>query len=161
LCKVFDMAVIGTRRHVEPVENVDTVFPVHQLTEYLPQADYIVIAVPLTSETENLLGEEAFKAMKPSAYLINVSRGAVVEEPVMIRALQEGGIAGAYLDVFVEEPLSRDHVLWDMENVFIVPHDSHSSPYIGDRMVDIFCANLRRYVSGEPLLNVCDPERGY
>ena len=161
LCQAFDMNVIGTKRRVEPVENVDTVFPVHQLTEYLPQADTIVIAVPLTPETKNLLGEEAFKAMKPSAYLINVGRGAVVEESVMIRALQEGWIAGAYLDVFVEEPLPEHHVLWDMENVLIVPHDSHSSPHIGDRMVDIFCDNLRRYVAGEPLLNVCDPRRGY
>lgn len=108
-----------------------------------------------------MLGEEAFRAMKPSAYLINVGRGAVVEEPVMVKALKEGWIAGAYLGAFVEEPSSEDHDLWDMENVLVVPHDSHSSPYIGDRMVDIFCANLRRYVAGEPLQNVCDSERGY
>ncbi|MCK4703504.1 D-2-hydroxyacid dehydrogenase, partial [Candidatus Bathyarchaeota archaeon] len=64
-------------------------------------------------------------------------------------------------DVFEVEPLPADHPLWDMENVFLIPHDSHSSPYIGDRVVDIFCDNLRRYVDGEPLIHVCDPERGY
>ncbi len=161
LCKAFDMKVIGTKRRVEPLENVDTVFPVSELTAYMPHADYIVIAVPHTPETESLVGSQEFKAMKRSAYLINVGRGKVVEEPVMIKALKEKWIAGAYLDVFVEEPLPEEHVLWDMENVFIVPHDSHSSPYIGDRMVDIFCANLKRYVAGQPLQNVCDPQRGY
>ena len=75
--------------------------------------------------------------------------------------MREGRLAGAYLDALAEEPLAEDHVLWDMENVFIVPHDSHSSPFIGDRMVDIFCDNLRRYVARTPLENVCDPERGY
>lgn len=161
LCKAFDMKVIGTKRRVEPLENVDMVFPVNELTAYMPHADYIVIAVPHTPETENLVGSQEFKAMKRSAYLINVGRGKVVEEPVMIKALKEEWIAGAYLDAFVEEPLPGEHVLWDMKNVFIVPHDSHSSPYIGDRMGDIFCANLKRYVAGQPLQNVCDPKRGY
>jgi len=161
LCKAFDMRVIGTKRRVGLVENVDTVFSVSELTKHLPQAEYIVIAVPHTPVTENMLGDKEFKAMKKSAYLINIGRGKVVEEPVMIRALREEGIAGAYLDVFVEEPLPEDHVLWDLENVVIVPHDSHSSPYIGDRMVDVFCDNLKRYVAGEPLRNICDPEKGY
>ena len=161
LCKAFDMRVIGSKRRVEPVENVDAVFPVSELTKYRPQADYIVIAVPHTPETENMLGEKEFKAMKETAYLINIGRGKVIEEPVMIQALKEEWIAGAYLDAFVEEPLPAAHTLWDMENVLIVPHDSHSSPHIGDRMVDIFCENLKRFVAGEPLQNICDPEKGY
>ena len=161
LCKAFGMRVIGVKRRVESVESVDTVFPANKLVKYMPQADYIVLALPHTSETENLLGEKEFKAMKESAYLINIGRGKVVEEPVMIKALKKKWIAGAYLDAFVREPLPESHALWGMENVFIVPHDSHSSPYIGDRMVDIFCANLKRYVEGEPLENICDPEKGY
>ncbi len=161
LCKAFDMKVIGTKRQVAPVDSVDVVFPVDELCQRLPQADYVVLAVPHTAETEDLLGEEAFRAMKPSSYLINVGRGQVVQEQALIAALEERWIAGAYLDAFTEEPLPTDHVLWDMDNVFIVPHDSHSSPYIGDRMVAIFCENLKRYVAGAPLLYTCDPGKGY
>jgi D-2-hydroxyacid dehydrogenase (NADP+) len=75
--------------------------------------------------------------------------------------LRERWIAGAYLDVFAQEPLPNDHALWDLENAFVVPHDSHSSPFIGDRIVGIFCDNLRRYISGQPLLYMCDPQLGY
>ena len=161
LCKAFDMTVIGTKRRVEPVPCVDRVFPTEKLRDNLPEADYVVVAAPLTPETEHMLREAEFKAMKPSSYFINVGRGRIAHEPSLLRALREAWMAGAYLDVFEAEPLPADHPLWDMENVFIVPHDSHSSPYIGDRVVDIFCENLRRYVDGEPLLHVCDPERGY
>ena len=161
LCKAFEMKVMGTKRRVAPVEHVDVVFPIEELPEWLRQAVYLVLAVPHTAETENLLGEEEFRAMKPSSYLINIGRGQVVQEQALIAALEEGQIAGAYLDAFAKEPLPADHVLWDLENVFLVPHDSHSSPYIGDRMVNIFCRNLRRYVEGQPLENVCDPGKGY
>jgi len=161
LCKAFDMTVIGTKRRVEPVPCVDRVFPMEKLRDYLPEADYVVVAAPLTPETEHMFREAEFKAMKPSGYFINVGRGRIVHEPSLLRALRENWIVSAYLDVFEAEPLPADHPLWDMGNVFIVPHDSHSSPYIGDRVVGIFCDNLRRYVDGEPLLHVCDPERGY
>ena len=161
LCKAFHMTVIGTRRRAEPVEGVDTVFATDALEQHLPVADYVVIAAPHTRETEGMLGETAFAAMKPTAYLINVGRGQIVDEPAMVAALQSRRIAGAYLDAFTREPLEDGHVLWGMDNVLIVPHDSHSSPYIGDRMVTIFCDNLRRYVAGESLHNVCDPGRGY
>ena len=161
LCGAFEMTVIGTKRRVEPVANVDTVFATDELIGHLSAADYIVIAAPLTAQTDCLLDEEAFAAMKSSAYLVNVGRGRIIEESALITALEEQRIAGAYLDAFDHEPLDDKHPLWNMDKVFIVPHDSHSSPYIGDRMVDIFCDNLRRYVAGEPLLNICDPQRGY
>jgi len=160
-CKTFGMTVVGTKRRVEPIENVDTVFATNELIDRLPGADYIVIAAPHTPETESMLDKNAFAAMKPSAYLVNVGRGQVIEEPALIAALEEHRIAGAYLDAFAQEPLDDGHVLWDMDNVLVVPHDSHSSPYIGDRMVDIFCSNLRRYVAGERLRNICDPGKGY
>jgi len=161
LCKSFRMTIIGTKRNVEHVANVDHVFPVDELTEHLPSADFIVIAAPHTRDTENMLSEQAFSIMKPSAYLVNVGRGQVIEEFALMEALSGRRIAGAYLDAFNREPLDGENVLWSMKNVLIVPHDSHSSPYIGDRMVDIFCRNLRRYIAGEPLHNVCDPNRGY
>lgn len=161
LCKAFGMRVVGVKRRVEPVEGLDAVCSVQELSEYLPAADYVVLALPFTPETEDLWSAGEFKAMKDSAYLINVGRGRVVHEPTMIKALEKGWIAGAYLDAFVEEPLPETHPFWSMENVLLVPHDSHSSPLIGDRLVDLFCANLERYVRGEPLENVCDPAKGY
>lgn len=160
-CKSFGMTVTGTKRRVEPVENVDEVFDANELIGHLPAADYIVIAAPHTPKTESMLGDSAFSSMKSSAYLINVGRGQIVEESALVAALQERRIAGAYLDAFNQEPLDDAHEFWNMNNVLVVPHDSHSSPYIGDRMVEIFCGNLRRYLTGEPLVNVCDPERGY
>jgi phosphoglycerate dehydrogenase-like enzyme len=161
LCKSFEMRVIGTKRRVEEVENVDLVFPPGELKRYLEEADYVVIAAPLTPLTENMIGPEEFEAMKGSAYLINVGRGRIVDEAAMVEALRTGSIDGAYLDCHVEEPLPSDHPLWDMENILVIPHDSHSSPFIGDRIVDIFCENLCRYMKGETLLHVCDPARGY
>lgn len=161
LCSAFGMRVFGAKRNIEPVENVEMVVPMDKLDEHLREADYIVLALPLTPKTENLLGAREFAAMKETAYLINIGRGKCIEESAMVSALQESRIAGAYLDAFVEEPLHADHPLWEMDNVLLVPHDSHSSPHIGDRMVDIFCANLTRYVQGQDLQNVCDPQKGY
>lgn len=161
LCQAFGMQVIGCKRQVETVQGVHEVFPTQALHDYLPQADYLVIAVPLIPETEHLLDESGFQAMKSSAYLINVGRGKVIEENAMIKALRTGQIAGAYLDALHEEPISSGHPLWYLENVFLVPHDSHSSPYIGDRMVDLFCADLTRYAATQALHHICDPHRGY
>jgi phosphoglycerate dehydrogenase-like enzyme len=160
-CKAFGMTVVGTKRRIEPVENVESVFAADNLIEYLPIADYVVIAAPHTPETERMLDQSAFAAMKSSTYLVNVGRGQIIDEPALITALEEHRISGAYLDAFNQEPLDADHVLWNMDNVLIVPHDSHSSPYIGDRMVDIFCINLRRYVVGQRLRSICDPMTGY
>jgi phosphoglycerate dehydrogenase-like enzyme len=161
LCKAFDMRVIGTKRRVEDVPNVDKVFPTSELLDYIPEADYIVVAAPLTPETRGMLGESEFRAMKTTGYYINIGRGAVADEPALIKALEENWFSGAYLDALEVEPLPDDHAFWDMENVLLIPHDSHSSPYIGDRIVDQFCTNLERYVKGEKLLNICDPGKGY
>jgi phosphoglycerate dehydrogenase-like enzyme len=161
LCKAFDMRVIGTRRNPASVENVDNVFPISELREHLPEADYVVVVAPLTPETEGLLGEAEFRAMKQTSYFINVGRGRIADEGAMIDALKERRISGAYLDCFSTEPLPVESPLWGMDNIFLIPHDSHSSPKIGDRLVSQFCENLRRYVAGKPLLNVCDPHRGY
>jgi phosphoglycerate dehydrogenase-like enzyme len=161
LCKAFDMRVLGTKRRQEPVDNVDVVFPSTDIIKHLSEADFVVVVAPHTPETEGILGEDEFAAMKRNCYLINVGRGAVVDEGALIEALQGNCIAGAYLDCFNVEPLPDDSPLWGLPNVFLVPHDSHSSPRIGDRIVAQFCENLRRYVACEPLLNVCDPQKGY
>jgi phosphoglycerate dehydrogenase-like enzyme len=155
------MRVIGTRRGSGPVPNVDDVFPSTRLREHLPEADYIVVCAPLTVETEGLLGKAEFSAMKKTAYLVNVGRGKITDEAAMMMALENNRIAGAYLDCFAVEPLPVESPLWGMGNVFVVPHDSHSSPKIGDRVVAQFAENLGRYARGEPLLRVCDPRRGY
>jgi phosphoglycerate dehydrogenase-like enzyme len=161
LCKAFDMNVIGTKKNLEQVEYVDMVFPSGNIRDHLPEADYIVVAAPITSETLNMLSEPEFKVMADKAYLINIGRGEIIHEPSLVKALKNRWIAGAYIDCFTVEPLPEHHELWGMDNVFIVPHDSHSSPHVGDRIINIFVNNLSRYVKGKSLKHVCDPEKGY
>lgn len=161
LCKAMGMRVVGTRRTPGEIAHVDDVFPPETLIDHLPEADFVVLALPHTAHTAGLIRGAALRAMKRSAYLVNVGRGSAVDESELAAALRENRLAGAYLDAFVQEPLPVGHPFWDLENLLLVPHDSHSSPRIGDRMVALFCANLRRYVQGLPLEHVCDPTRGY
>jgi len=132
-----------------------------QLLEMLPEADWVVITTPLTRETQGLIGERELRVMKETAYIINIGRGAIIQEQALIRALQEGWIAGAGLDVFELEPLPEDSPLWDMENVIVTPHYAGLTPYYADRVVEIFTENLRRYQAGQPLINEVDKRLGY
>jgi len=125
------------------------------------RVDVLVSAAPHTPESEGMFKESVFRAMKPSAYFINVSRGKLVDTPALIRALKEGWIAGAGLDVAYKEPLPADEPLWGAPNVIITCHSSGHSPRTIDRQMEIFSDNVRRYVSGLPLLNVVDKRRGY
>ena len=164
LGKAFGMRVLGTRRTAHSVEkdpDVDQIFPLAQLRDMLHQSDYVVLAVPLTSETNKLIGEAELRAMRPHTYLVNVARGRVIDEAVLIRALREGWIAGAGLDVAVEEPLPPDSPLYSMPNVILTPHISGVSIHYGERLTELFADNLRRYRAGEPLRNRYDPTRGY
>jgi len=136
-------------------------FQPDQLRELLAESDYVVVALPSTAETYHLLGEAELRAMKPTAYLVNIARGAIIDEAALVRALAEGWIAGAGLDVFEEEPLPADSPLWDLENVLITPHVAGFSPRYDERAVDLFATNLARYLVGEPLLNRVDQGRGY
>jgi len=120
-----------------------------------------VVALPLTSSTFHYVGEAELRAMKSSAFLINISRGAVVDEAVLIQALREGWIAGAGLDVFEQEPLPADSPLWNLENALISPHVAGFTPHYDERAVALFARNLARYAAGEPLLNTVDKARGY
>ncbi len=162
--RFFGMKVIGTRRSaVEGAteENVDLVLPLARLHQLLAASDFVVLALPLTNESRNLVGEPELRAMRPSARLINVSRGAIVDEPVLIRALQEKWIAGAGLDVFVQEPLPADSPLRRMQNVIFSPHVSGDIAEYDVGAARLFAENLQRYLAGQPLLNVVDKERGY
>jgi D-2-hydroxyacid dehydrogenase (NADP+) len=162
---VFDMHVIATRRSlVKRQHNTNgaaLLLPPQELTTLLNESDYVVLAVPLTQETRGLIGQVQLKQMKPSAVLINVGRGALVDESALVQAIQKKWIAGAVLDVFDPEPLSADSPLWDLPNVIITPHVSGSVDVYMDRAVDIVCQNLSRYMSGQPLLNVVNKKMGY
>jgi phosphoglycerate dehydrogenase-like enzyme len=147
----FEMRVIGVRRSSTPVANVDEVLPPSRLHDVLHQADYVVVACPLTAQTRGMIDEAAFAAMKPEAHFINVGRGPIVVEDALIAALRESRIAGAALDVFEHEPLSAESPLWEMPNVIITPHNSGASPLSLGRGATIFLDNLRRYAAGEPL----------
>jgi phosphoglycerate dehydrogenase-like enzyme len=132
-----------------------------QLLQMLPLCDYVVLAVPLNAETRHMLSERELRAMRPTAYLVNIARGEVVDEAALVRALQEGWIAGAGLDVFEQEPLPADSPLWKLDNVILTPHISGLTPHYDERAIEIFVENLRRYIGGQPLLNVVDAALGY
>jgi phosphoglycerate dehydrogenase-like enzyme len=131
------------------------------LPEMVPQVDVLASCAPHTRETEKLFGEAVFRALKKSAYFINVSRGALVDQPALARALKEGWIRGAGLDVTTPEPLPPDHELWDCPNLVITPHNSGAAPVRQARLVALVAENVRRYSNGLALLNVVDKERGY
>jgi phosphoglycerate dehydrogenase-like enzyme len=132
-----------------------------QLHEMLGESDIVVIAVPLTPQTRGMFDQAAFQAMKPTAFLVNIARGDVCNEASLIRALEDQQIAGAALDVFHQEPLPSDSLLWKLPNVFISPHITGLTPQYDERVAMIFEENLRRYLAGEPLYNVVDKSRGY
>ncbi len=161
-CKAIGMHVIAIRRHPKkPASYVDRVFPGEQLETLLSMADFVVIAVPLTPETRGIIGAAQLQQMRPDAWLINIARGAVVDEEALIRALQQKQIAGAALDVFTTEPLPAESPLWEMEQVIITPHNSWSTPSLEEREAALFLENLERYLNGRPLRNIVDKTLGY
>lgn len=157
----FGMRVIGSRRRPQPTPFVDVVVADDKWQSLLPEADIVVLAAPLTERTRGMIDARAFAMMKPTAYLVNVSRGQVIVTEDLIAALQQHTIAGAGLDVQPEEPLPVDHPLWDAPNVWITPHISASSPQTRRRMMDLFLTNLDRFVQHQPLIQVVDYTEGY
>lgn len=154
------MTVIGTNA-VAPEPCVDRFFPPERLHEMLPLAEVLVLSVPHTPQTEKMIGRAELDLLKPGAYLINIARGAVVDEPALIEALRSGHLSGAALDVFEQEPLPGSSPLWDMDNVLINPHSASTSDRENERLTDLFCDNLQRFVNGQPLRNVLKPELFY
>ena len=156
------MRVIAVRRRPEQeTPSIVRTVGIDQLQNVLPEADFVVNTLPLTSETRNLIGEAQLRAMKPTAYLVNIGRGDTMDEEALVRALQQGRIAGAGLDVFASEPLPPDSPLWDMPNVIVSPHYAGQTNRYDERAMAIFLDNLARYLRGEPLINVVDKLLGY
>jgi phosphoglycerate dehydrogenase-like enzyme len=165
LANAFGCRVIATRRSATERTRgegpVDELLPPSDLAALLAESDFVVLSVPLTSETHHLIGETELRAMKPTGVLINIARGAVVDEAALVRALREGWIAGAGLDVFEREPLPPESELWSLENAIVSPHISGGTEIYNQRAAAIFCENLRRYLGGESLKNLADAARGY
>ncbi|HLF27141.1 MAG TPA: D-2-hydroxyacid dehydrogenase [Anaerolineae bacterium] len=176
LARAFGMRVLATKRDVAQIDDagyqlpdigdptgahLDRLYPLHELHAMLRQSDYIVLALPLTPQTRKLIDAAALKQMKPKAVLINVSRGGVIDEAALIDALRAGAIGGAALDVFEQEPLPASSPLWQLPNVIVSPHVSGFTQRYDERALTLFAENLRRYVNGEPLLNLVDMRRGY
>jgi len=159
--KRMDMRVIGTRRSDAPVPDVDKLYGPTDLHPMLREADFLVLAAPHTPETERLIGETELALMRPTAVLINIGRGALVDEDALIRALQDKRLAGAALDVFRAEPPPQESPLWEMPNVIISPHSASTVTQENARITELFCDNLRRYLRGQPLRNVLDTKKLY
>jgi phosphoglycerate dehydrogenase-like enzyme len=159
--RAFHMRVLGVRRTPRPSPDVDEQLPPARLHELLGRSDWVAMTAPITPETKHMMDEAEFRAMRPSAYYICVSRGATANPDALLRALQEGWIAGAGLDAHAVEPLPPDSPFWDAPNTIVTPHYGATSPLTYRRGADIFLDNLRRYVRGEPLVNVVDKEAGY
>ena len=161
--KAFGMKVIATKREVltQKPNHVDKLIKRENLTELLAESDFVVLTLPLTTETEGLIGESQLKGMKKTGYLLNVSRGKIVQEKMLVKALEKGWIEGAGLDVFMEEPLPAQSKLWRMDNVVITPHVAWMSRHFDYNVTDIFCENLKHYLNNEPLNYTIDKKRGY
>ena len=177
VCASIGMTVLATKRDLSNTAEVnafamegtgdptgdipDRIYPAETVASMAKDCDYLVVTTPQTAATEHLIGEEVFDAMKESAVLVNVSRGAVVDEKALITALSSGKIGGAALDVFEEEPLPNTSPLWILDNVIITPHFSGFTRDYHDKAARVFKENLRRYLENRPLLNQLDRARGY
>lgn len=180
LSSAFGARVIAMRRRPDPGDSppprdpgaddgdvfpfeprLDRLIGPDRLHELLSESDVIVLAAPLTAETEGMIDEAAIAAMKRDAWLINVARGRLIDDKALIRALRENRVGGAALDTFRDEPLPQSSPYWELSNVILTPHTAWSSARVLDRSIDLFCDNLVRFSRGEPLRNVVDPTAGY
>ncbi|MEO6397284.1 MAG: D-2-hydroxyacid dehydrogenase [Tepidiformaceae bacterium] len=163
-CRAFGMQVIASRRTV-PAGTVDPdcdlLVPHSELPRLLAESDYVVLSLPLTAETRGLIGSAELAQMKPTAYLLNVARGDVVDQSALVDALRAGTIAGAALDVTSPEPLPAESELWALPNLILTPHMSGNVEGYGHKAAGVFVANLRRYVTGEQLEHLANPSLGY
>jgi phosphoglycerate dehydrogenase-like enzyme len=159
LAQAFGMHVLAVKRDASgAAPHVDELHPADELRTLVGRADAIVVTLPLTDATRGLLDAGTLAAVKPGAVLVNVGRGAVIDEAALAERLQDGTLAGAALDVFAEEPLPSDSPLWGLANVIVSPHNVALVEAEEARVVDLFCDNLRRRLEGEALRNELDPE---
>ena len=162
--KAFDTTVLAVRRRVQLSDGdpwVDELFPPSEMDKLLARSDYVVLSLPLTAKTRHSFGEQELRAMKTSAVLINVGRGAIVDEPVLIEALRQRWIRGAALDVFENEPLPEGHPFYSLPNVLLSPHCADQTKDWLDESVQFFIENLGRYQRGDNLHNIVDKNLGY
>ncbi|HKZ51907.1 MAG TPA: D-2-hydroxyacid dehydrogenase [Candidatus Acidoferrales bacterium] len=160
--RACEMRVVGVKRDPSRGgEDADRVVGADELDAALAEGDFVVLATPMTPETRHLFGRERFAAMKPTAYFINIGRGALVDTEALVAALREGKIAGAAIDVAEREPLAPDSPLWEAPNLLITPHLSAASERLWHRHAALLLDNLDRYFAGRELLNVVDKDRGY
>jgi phosphoglycerate dehydrogenase-like enzyme len=158
LAKALGMRTVGFRRSQgPPPEHVDEVHGPDRLAELAGRADAMVVSLPLTDETAGMIDRATIERLPPSCIFVNVGRGGVVDEPALVEALRDRRIAGAALDVFATEPLPRDSPLWALPNVLVTPHAVALSARENERIAELFCDNLRRYLDGRPLRNVVEP----
>jgi phosphoglycerate dehydrogenase-like enzyme len=161
IAKALGMRVIGTRRRPQPIADVAEVLPPERTAEVLAQADFLLLLLPATAETENFMDARRLAQMKPSAWLLNFGRGQLVQDEDLIAAVQAKKIAGAVLDVFREEPLPKDHPFWRTERIIVLPHIGGPHPQRDRFVAELFTENLRRFLDGEPLREVVDRKAGY
>ena len=163
--RAMGMQVLAVKRHGPPLYNVDPlvshIFRPEDRNEMIARSDYIVVTTPLTEETRGLIGEPEFAAMKRNAVVINMGRGPVIDEAAMVRALKEGRIKGAALDVFDKEPLPEGHPFYSLENLLLSPHCADHTSDWTEQAMRFFVAQFDRYRKGEPLVNVVKKELGY
>jgi len=158
--KAFGMRVLGHRRSAQDAEGVDRMYAEARgegIDELLAESDYVVLATPLSDATHHLISAREFGLMKPSAVIINMARGAVIDTDALLHALRSGQIAGAGLDVFDQEPLPSDSPLWDEPKVLITPHTTPQVPDRNGRSLEMILENARRYRAGEPMVNLLTP----
>lgn len=161
LCRAFGMRVLALRNTPGGDAEGTHMFAREHLHEMLSECDYVVLTAPLTPATHHMIDAAALDAMKRTAFLINISRGDLVDEPALIAALRDGRIAGAGLDVYAVEPLPDDSPLWQMPNVIMTPHIAGITPHYYRRAAELFAYNLEQFVAGRPLKNQVDFARGY
>lgn len=162
LAKAFDMRVVGSRRDPsQAVPGIDALYAPNDLQPLLENAHYLCICTPHTPETERLIGREQLALLPRGAVVINIGRGQIIDQAALVEALRSGHLRGAALDVFEVEPLPQGDPLWTMPNVIISPHSASTAETENVKIVNLFSENLRRYLAGEPLLNVLDIERLY
>ncbi|HLB65717.1 MAG TPA: D-2-hydroxyacid dehydrogenase [Anaerolineales bacterium] len=176
LCRAFGARVLAAKRDLMQLGDLgyvpeglgdpnaelpERIYPPQALASMASECDFVVVTVPLTPETRGLVGRKVFAAMKPTSFLVDISRGGVVDHGALVEALAEKRIAGAALDVYPVEPLPENSPLWDMPNLILSPHLAGASAEYLQRAAELFSENLRRYLTGQPLLNLYHPKRGY
>ncbi len=159
--KGFDTTILGLNTDGKDVMYFDRCYGNSQIKEMVGLCDIVVVSIPYTEKTHHLINKDVFDAMKDGVCIVNIARGSIIDEKEMIKQFHNGKVKGAALDVFGEEPLSESNPLWSMENVIVTPHNSWASELVNERRFYIVYENLKRYISGEDLINVININKGY